>query len=85
MSTVKESLTANFRNVSLDDGTCSLIKRFMDSCQCLYGFPLPAIDSEFVEGEVTCKKVEEIVRRNNVKLNELYFVTHAYFSPIFSM
>ena len=85
MSTVKESLIASFRNVSLDDDICSLIKRFMDSCQCLYGSPLPAIDSEFVEGEVTCEKVEEIVRRSNVKLNDVYFVTDALLTYLFDV
>ena len=57
----------------------------MDSCQWLYSFTLPVIDSKFVEGEVTYEKFEETVSRSNVKLNNIYFVTHAFLTYLFDV
>ena len=56
------------------------VSEFMDMCQCIYGFPLPAVDSRFVRRPIDSENVDKVLKINNNKICNDFFITCRFIS-----
>ena len=56
------------------------VSEFMAMCQCIYGFPLPAIDSRFVRRPIDSENVDEVLQINNNKIRNAFSITCRFIS-----
>ena len=57
-----------------------MIRTYQNLCQCIYGFPLPAVDSRFVRRPIDNENVDEVLKINNNKIRSAFSIACRFIS-----